>query len=444
MNTHHLICPHCSYSENPPNAKECEVCGTKLKISVPSSPAVRQQETTVIPEEVSAPPEPSRVPSVERLRSPSSPGGSRSGSTPKQEKLTTTNLQELSLRQKRTSSAKNKAIPFWYSAIFILLGLLIGLPIGSRVIRRERNENLETQQANADQDLELEFNERLADVSDVPRGIFWYASSVSFAPLRTPQITSAIAQAHPQFDIQYKEPPAFTNPGSNTSVAMLLDGAISFAGINRPLRDSEYEEARERGVTLQQIPFAIDGVVFFVHPYLPVDRLSMAQIRGMILGDITNWQQVGGPNLPVVPFVFDPQIAPSVLLLLFEKLEPEQLSDKTQYVRDSTDAVRKVSSTPGSIGYASAAIVASQRSVRPILLARGDSTDYVNPFTADRAINTEVFQNGDYPLMRRFFVAVRRDGTIDEQAGLAYTNILLSEEGQELVKQAGFVPIKNP
>ena len=53
-------------------------------------------------------------------------------------------------------------------------------------------------------------------------------------------------------------------------------------------------------------------------------------------------------------------------------------------------------------------------------------------------------QSGRYPLMRRFFIGIRLDGTIDEQAGLAYSDIWLSQTGQELIEKAGFVPIKNP
>jgi phosphate transport system substrate-binding protein len=37
---------------------------------------------------------------------------------------------------------------------------------------------------------------------------------------------------------------------------------------------------------------------------------------------------------------------------------------------------------------------------------------------------------------------VRRDGKVDEQAGAAYANLLLSGEGQRLVEQMGFVPLR--
>ncbi|MDF5731320.1 MAG: hypothetical protein PUP92_25790 [Rhizonema sp. PD38] len=37
---------------------------------------------------------------------------------------------------------------------------------------------------------------------------------------------------------------------------------------------------------------------------------------------------------------------------------------------------------------------------------------------------------------------IKKDGGLDEQAGTAYANLLLSIEGQRLVKQSGFAPIR--
>jgi phosphate transport system substrate-binding protein len=83
-----------------------------------------------------------------------------------------------------------------------------------------------------------------------------------------------------------------------------------------------------------------------------------------------------------------------------------------------------------------------QHSIRALSLAKPYSKQHVKPFDRGK-INAEAFVDGTYPLTRRLFVVIRRDGTFDEQAGFAYTNLMLSQEGQRLVEQAGFVPIRN-
>lgn len=57
------------------------------------------------------------------------------------------------------------------------------------------------------------------------------------------------------------------------------------------------------------------------------------------------------------------------------------------------------------------------------------------------AINAAVIQNGTYPLTRRLYVVVRADDSMDTGAGKAYADMVLSREGQQLIQEAGFVPM---
>jgi phosphate transport system substrate-binding protein len=45
--------------------------------------------------------------------------------------------------------------------------------------------------------------------------------------------------------------------------------------------------------------------------------------------------------------------------------------------------------------------------------------------------------------MQRVFVVIRQDDTLDELASIAYANLLLSEKGQALIGQAGYLPIRS-
>jgi phosphate transport system substrate-binding protein len=56
-------------------------------------------------------------------------------------------------------------------------------------------------------------------------------------------------------------------------------------------------------------------------------------------------------------------------------------------------------------------------------------------------LNIEAILSGKYPITRNLFVVVKQEHQTDEQAGMAYVNLLLSEQGQELISQSGFVKI---
>ncbi|NER27458.1 MAG: hypothetical protein F6J89_07445 [Symploca sp. SIO1C4] len=284
------------------------------------------------------------------------------------------------------------------------------------------------------------------DVSDIPQMNVRYGGSTSFAPLRTPQnlpqMELLIEQAHPDFNLIYTEPPPGIKPGSGAGIQMLLDSQLSVAQSSRPLKEKEYESAKTRGFALEQHAVAIDGIALYVNPEISIPGLTAAQVKDIYTGKITNWNQVGGPNLPITPFSRDPEDGGTPEFFREKVLSGESLASFVQpYVRDTTESLRKVASTPGGIGYATASEVCNQSTIRPFPLARRQGQSFVEPCVGE-IVNQAAFASDSYPITRRLFVIIKRDGTLDEQAGVAYTNLLLSDEGQEIVDQVGLVRIR--
>jgi len=135
-------------------------------------------------------------------------------------------------------------------------------------------------------------------------------------------------------------------------------------------------------------------------------------------------------------------------------LAGKEFSPTVQEVETTTESIRKVARTSGGISYATASVVIGQKTIQPLPLSNvhllplsaGAGQVFVSPSSGANntgGVNRAAFANGSYPLTRRIFVIIKRDGRLDEQAGSAYTNLLLTDEGQKLVEQAGFVPIRS-
>lgn len=286
---------------------------------------------------------------------------------------------------------------------------------------------------------DIQVYDLMQDVPNVPKGLFNYGGATCFAAMTAHGMNSAIAQAHPEFRLRYTEPPLGVPPGCSTGIGMLLDSELSFAQNGRSLKDSEYKTARERNLTLQQVPVAIDGIVFFTNQDVSIPGLSIQQLQDIFLGKVTNWKQVGGPDRAIVPISQDPKVHVTLNLLLGDRLM--NMGRNVKIVRDYTTAIRQVADTPGAISYSSASIAVGQQSIRLLGVARGNSNQYISPVTGSGQVNVTAFQNGTYPITRRLFVVIRRDRTPDELAGVAYTNLLLSAQGQQIVEKAGFAAI---
>jgi phosphate transport system substrate-binding protein len=295
-------------------------------------------------------------------------------------------------------------------------------------------------------DIQLYYS--MSEVTGVPGGLFNYGGATCFAAMTKHGMHSAIAQAHPNFHLRYTEPPLNVPPGCSTGIGMLLDGDLSFAQNGRPLTDAEYAKAKARGFTLQQVPVAIDAIVFFTNRNVNLSGLSVKQLQDIFLGKVTNWKQLGGPNMKIAPISQDPKVHATLKLLLGDRIK--KLGRNVKIARDYTTAIQQVAATPGGISYSSASIVVGQKSIHLLSLAKGNSKNYVSPVVVGDAkgdsqsnlrVNVTALRDGSYPITRYLFIVTRHDGNPAEQAGIAYTNLLLSQEGQQIVEKAGFAAI---
>ncbi|WP_052672207.1 PstS family phosphate ABC transporter substrate-binding protein [Aliterella atlantica] len=280
-----------------------------------------------------------------------------------------------------------------------------------------------------------------AQVPNVPEGLFYYGGTTTFASMRFTSLVSAINQAHPRFRLRYTEKIGSVSDSTN-SMKMLLAGEISFIQSARPLNNSELKAAKEREIVLDQIPIAIDGVVFFVNPQVSISRLTLGQIKDIFKGKITNWKSLGGKDLPITPISRDPNVSDTASFIQEQVLTRTNFGKTVQIVDNTTAAIRKVATTPGGISYATASQVNGQKTVSPLALSREDGEAFISPFAdTNRVVNHFAFTDGSYPLTRKLYVVVKRGG-IDEQAGVAYANLLLTAEGQRAIVKAGFAPIR--
>ncbi|MEM9926854.1 MAG: PstS family phosphate ABC transporter substrate-binding protein [Cyanobacteria bacterium P01_D01_bin.50] len=288
-----------------------------------------------------------------------------------------------------------------------------------------------------------------ASVQEVPSGLFSYGGSSTWAPIRK-EADSAIETALPKFQLRYTHPITGT-PGSGNGIKMLLNNQLDFSQSSRAVKDKEYQLAQKRGFKLQEIPVAIDGIAIAVNPSLNITGLTLAQLKDIYTGKITNWQKVGGKNLPITAYSKISE-GGTVEFFVNNILQKEKFGKNVQQITTTTEALRKIAQNPGGIYYASAPEVVGQCAIKPLPVGR-TSNKLVPPYKAPyikssdcpqqrNQINTDAFRSDEYPMTRRLFVIVKRNGQIQEKAGIAYANLLLTDEGQKSISKAGFVRIR--
>jgi phosphate transport system substrate-binding protein len=169
------------------------------------------------------------------------------------------------------------------------------------------------------------------------------------------------------------------------------------------------------------IPFAM-----ITHPGISITSLKREEIIKIFsTGEITNWNQVGGPNLRIVPVV---RPATSGTRDTFRKyiLEGRDESGKL-LTTDSSDTVRDtVASTPGAIGYLAVPYVNSSVHVVAI--------DGATPSQAN-------IESGQYLFwgFEHMYTLGDDNPVIDE----FLDRFMFSRQVQDLALQLGYIPIAN-
>ena len=184
-------------------------------------------------------------------------------------------------------------------------------------------------------------------------------------------------------------------------------------------------------------PFATDALVFVVNQDNPVDNLTWDQVKKIYTGEITNWKEVGGSDLDIVPFQRNQGAGSQTM---FEKLVMEgqaPMEAPSQLVPDSMmglmDAVRDYDGSPAAIGYTVYYYANDMEMARGLKVLAIDGT----------APTADTIRSGEYPFLNPYFVAV--DGTLpaDSPARILY-DWVLSPDGQRLAELEGYVPVTDP
>lgn len=339
-------------------------------------------------------------------------------------------------------------IPVVILALLVMAGFTSsGLWFFHKHVKHETGSNNNSHPVSQQNGTTSEVPNDFTQVKNVPRGVFNYSRSSSWAEL-SKKANPAIQAALPQFVLHYVQPGE--PPSSDAEIKMLLSGKLAFAESSRPISSEDNNQALQLGFKLEQIPVAIDILTFAVNPNLNVPGLTIDQIKSIYTGKLTNWKQVGGPNLPIKPYSH-PNGSATRKFFAQEVLSNQRFGPNVRNV-GTTQALQKLAQNPGSIYYATASEILPQCNIKPLPIGRNLGTfvtPYQEPFVSPsqclrqhNQVNIAAVKSNQYPITRLLYVIVKQNGTQEQLAGKAFADLMLTKQGQELVSQAGFIKIR--
>ena len=206
--------------------------------------------------------------------------------------------------------------------------------------------------------------------------------------------------------------------GSGAGIKQVGEGLVQIGNSGRKASDAEIQKY---GLSLYK--WAIDGVGTVVHPENPVRALSSQQLQDIFAGRIDNWKTLGGADRPITVYTRD-ESSGTRSVFWKKALSKGKISPKAQFVASNGAMKTAVAKNPYAIGYMSVGYI--DNSVAAV------SLDGVHP-------DLETVKSGKYKVARGLYSNTKGPAT-----GLAekFITYLLSPEGQKIVIEKGFVPVR--
>ena len=242
------------------------------------------------------------------------------------------------------------------------------------------------------------------------------------------KVSEAYMAANPNVQI------ALSGGGSGTGLKSLLDGITDVAMSSRDVKSSETKLAASKNMELTRTVIAVDALVPIVNGKNPVKDLSIDQLRDIFSGKITNWKEVGGEDLAIVPFQRGEDSGSQTLFrkLLIQGGElmdpPTELAPAA--MGELVDSIAAYNNSANAIGFSVYYYIDQMYSQPGLRLL---AVDGVTP-------SNDTIASESYPLCNEFYAVLHADAAADSPERQLY-DWLDTTAGQDCIKKSGYVAV---
>ena len=194
------------------------------------------------------------------------------------------------------------------------------------------------------------------------------------------------------------------------------------------------EELKEANAQLEQKPIGRDALVFIVNENNPVKSLTRQQLKDIYAGKITNWKEVGGEDLAIVPFQRGEDSGSQTLFrkLLIQGGElmdpPTELAPAA--MGELVDSIAAYNNSANAIGFSVYYYIDQMYSQPGLRLLAVDGVEPSNDTIASEK----------YPLCNEFYAVLHANAAADSPERQLY-DWLDTDAGQNCIQKSGYVAV---
>ena len=220
-----------------------------------------------------------------------------------------------------------------------------------------------------------------------------------------------------------------TGGGSGTGISALVNGTTDICNSSRPMKQSERDKLKSRYGSLGvEIKTARDGLSIYVNEASPITEISLQQLKGVYSGKITNWKDLGGQDAKIIIYGRENNSG-TYVYFKDNVLEGGDYSSTMQSMPGTAAVVNAVAKDKAGMGYGGAAY---GKGIRELKVKKEANSPAYAP-------TLENIKSGNYPISRYLFMYVKNKPS---GALKAYIDWILGDDGQKIVSEVGYFPIR--
>lgn len=237
-------------------------------------------------------------------------------------------------------------------------------------------------------------------------------------------LAEAYMKAHPGKQV------AVTGGGSGTGVAALINGTTDICASSRSMQDKEIELAKSKNIQPKEVVIGMDGLAVMVNKSNPADSLTLEQIKQIFQGTVTDWSAVGGNKGDIL---IHSRESNSGTYVYFKEhvLNKGDFANNARLMTSTAALVQEISTNVNAIGYGGEAY-GKQGNIKMMHVRKEPGAPAVFP-------TEESVRSGTYPIARPLFLYTNGAATGLVSEFISFCN---SAEGQKIVREVGYVPMK--
>ncbi|MGE3063629.1 MAG: PstS family phosphate ABC transporter substrate-binding protein [bacterium] len=211
--------------------------------------------------------------------------------------------------------------------------------------------------------------------------------------------------------------------GSGVGITDIMLGRVDIGNASRSIKTKELKQAKENGINIVETVVANDGIAIVINPSNGINELTLEQAKKIFTGEISNWKQLGGKSMPIVAISRD---VSSGTFEVFKELvlRGGKVREDALLLASNNAVASNVAETPGAIGYIGFGFLSDKIKALKI--------DNVEP--SEKTVN-----DGTYKIARKLYMYTNGSPKGEVKS---FIDFILSEDGQEIVKETGYIPLK--